>query len=395
VAFNDRLGARRHTGGRDEETMRERELRQSIIDEFLSVLDDPRVARTRKHSLETILVLSLLAVICGADSFVGIERFGAAKAAWLSTFLDLSGGIPSHDTVGRVFAALDPRALGEAFQRWTLAITGRSKEKLIAIDGKTLRRSFRKAGDHAFVHMVSAWSANNGVVLGQVKTEDKSNEITAIPMLLDLIDVKGATVTIDAAGTQTAIAEKIVEKGGDYMLAVKGNQPTLHEAIIEHFADDRGQFGVWETHEQGHGREEIRRAWVSHCVEEIATHERWSALGALVRIQSTRTVGGKTSTEDRYFISSRKVLSAIDALHTVRRHWSIENELHWVLDVAFREDDCRVRAENAAANFSAVRQHALALLKQRTETKVGIKNRRLCAAWDDSFLLRVIGFGTA
>jgi predicted transposase YbfD/YdcC len=373
--------------------MRERELKQLIEEEFLAFVADPRVERTRKHSLESIVVISLLAVICGADSFVGIERFAEAKRAWLSTFLDLPDGIPSHDTIGRVFSALDSRALGEAFRRWTLAMATASTEPLIAIDGKTLRRSFRHAGDNAFVQMVSAWSASNRVVLGQVKVEDDSNETAAIPALLDLIEVKGALVTVDAAGTQTAIADKIVERGGDYLLAVKGNQPTLHEYVVDLFAtpSKKGDgFGVYQTDERAHGRHEVRRAWVSHSVDVVASGARWRGLAALVRIESTRTLGDNTSVDNRYYISSR-CLSASEALEAARGHWAIENELHWTLDVAFREDDCRVRAGNAAANFSIVRQHALGLLKQRTETKVGIKNRRLCAGWDDAFLLRVIG----
>jgi predicted transposase YbfD/YdcC len=379
--------------------MRESELKKLIVEEFLAFVEDPRVERTRKHPLETILVIALLAVISGADGFVAIEDYATIKHDWLATFLDMSAGVPSHDTIGRVFAALNPNSLAQAFRRWTLAMTNASQEKLIAIDGKTLRRSFKHAGDCAFVHMVSAWSASNRVVLGQVKTEEKSNEITAIPDLLDLIDVNGALVTIDAAGTQTEIAAKIVEQGGDYLLAVKGNQGTLHRCIIEHFTGasrDDSMFGVFETDERAHGRHEIRRAWVSHTVGAIETAERWSKLSSLVRVESTRTVKGKpTSVENRYFISSCVGLNAIDALASVRGHWSIENELHWVLDVAFREDDCRVRAGNAAANFSAVRQHALALLKQRTETKVGIKIRRLKAGWDNSFLLKVIGFNHA
>jgi predicted transposase YbfD/YdcC len=373
--------------------MRETELKRLIVEEFLGFIEDPRVERTRKHPLETILVMSVLAVICGADGFVGIEEYGTAKKDWLASFIDLSGGVPSHDTIGRVFSALNPNALAQAFQRWTMAMATASREKLIAIDGKTLRRSFKQAGDSAFVHMVSAWSNSNQVVLGQVKTDQKSNEVTAIPALLDLLDVKNALVTIDAAGTQTAIAEKIVDKGGDYLLALKGNQPTLHASVIEHF-ESRGSgysLDFFETHDQAHGRHEVRRVWVSHAVEEIQTAERWKSLATLVRVESTRTIKGEQSRESRYYICSRPKLSAKQALAAVRSHWGIENSLHWVLDVAFREDDCRVRAGNAAANLSAVRQLALGLLKQRTEAKVGIKTRRLHAGWDDSFLLRVIG----
>lgn len=374
--------------------MREAELKKLIAEEFLSVIEDPRVDRTRKHSLETILVVSLLAVICGADSFVAIEQYAKARKDWLASFLDMSGGVPSHDTIGRLFAALNPTMLADAFRRWTLAMATSSNEKLIAIDGKTLRRAFKHAGDGVFVHMVSAWSAANGVVLGQVKTDEKSNEITAIPALLDMIDIKSTLVTIDAAGTQTAIAEKIVDKGGDYLLAVKGNQPTLHAAMIEHFTGIGtlyNKFTTAETHERGHGREETRRVFISHAVDDIASADRWLKLSTLIRIESLRTLKGVQSSEDRYYISSKRALSPKQALAAVRSHWGIENELHWVLDVAFGEDDCRVRAGNAAANFSAVRQLALGLLKKRTEKKVGIKNRRLCAGWDDNFLLQVIG----
>jgi len=376
--------------------MRELELKKLIVDEFLGLIKDPRVERTRRHSLENILVISLLAVISGADSFVAIADFGRSKKDWLATFLDGLEDVPSHDTIGRVFAALDPRALAEAFSRWTLAMRANTNEKLIAIDGKALRRAFRKAGDHAFVHMVSAWSTTNSVVLGQVKTDEKSNEITAIPQLLDLLDINGALVSIDAAGAQTEIAEKIVSKGGDYLLALKGNQPTLHASVVDHFTG-RGaatrDLAFFETREKGHGREEIRRAWVSSDVSDadVAGAHQWPGLATLVRVEAIRTVRGETSRENRYFICSRGGLTAAEALGAVRSHWGIENGLHWVLDVAFREDDCRVRAGNAAANFSAVRQLALSLLKQRTEAKVGIKNRRLRAAWDPAFLLRVVG----
>jgi predicted transposase YbfD/YdcC len=374
--------------------MRETELRRLIAEEFLSVIQDPRVERTRKHSLETILVIALLAVICGADSFVAMETYAKSRREWLATFLDLDGGVPSHDTFGRLFAALNPMMLAEAFRRWTAAMAGCSKEKLIAIDGKTLRRAFKQAGDGVFVHMVSAWSNVNGVVLGQVKTEEKSNEITAIPALLDLLDVKSTLVTIDAAGTQIAIAQQIVDKGGDYLLAVKGNQPTLHDQMILHFEGVGrlyNKFERAETHERAHGREETRRVEVGHALEEIRSADRWPKLATLVHVESTRTVKGETSTEHRYYISSRRALSAKNALAAVRSHWGIENSLHWVLDVAFREDDCRVRAGNAAANFSAVRQLALGLLKKRTEAKCGIKIRRQRAGWENKFLLQTIG----
>jgi predicted transposase YbfD/YdcC len=277
--------------------MRETELRRLIAEEFLSVIQDPRVERTRKHSLETILVIALLAVICGADSFVAMETYAKSREEWLRTFLDLEGGVPSHDTFGRVFAALNPVMLAEAFRRWTEAMAGCSKEKLVAIDGKSLRRAFKHAGDGVFVHMVSAWSSTNGVVLGQVNTEGGSNETTAIPALLDLIEIKSSLVSIDAAGTQTAIAQKILDKGGDYLLAVKGNQPTLHEQMIQHFEGIGrlyNKFTRAETHERAHGREETRRVEVGHRVEEIRGAERWPGLATLIHVESTRTANGET-----------------------------------------------------------------------------------------------------
>jgi predicted transposase YbfD/YdcC len=372
--------------------MRETELRRLLIEEFLSFVEDPRVERTRKHSLETILVLSLLAVLCGADTFVEIEHYGEAKREWLSTFVDLSNGIPSHDTIGRVFALLSTAQLTEAFQRWTQAMAASSREKLVAIDGKTLRRSFRHAGDHAFVHMVSAWSHKNQVVLGQVKVDDKSSEVTAIPALLDLLEVRNALVTIDAAGMRTEIAEKIVDKGGDYLLALNGNQPTLHAAVVSYF-DERceGQLlDNYKTTDKAHGRDEIRHAWVSNTVIGLESGNRWKKLSTVIRVQSTRVVGGATSTETHHYISSRE-LTAKQALRAVRSHWGIENGLHWVLDTAFDEDDSRIRAGNAAANFSALRALALSLLKQRNDVKVGIKIKRCKAGWDDAFLLQTIG----
>ena len=372
--------------------MRETELRRLLVEEFLSFVEDPRVERTRKHSLETILVLSLLAVLSGADTFVEVERYGEAKKDWLSTFLDLDNGVPSHDTIGRVFALLSTGQLVQAFQQWTQALATTTRGKLVAIDGKTLRRSFKHAGEHAFVHMVSAWSHANQAVLGQVKVDDKSNEVTAIPALLDLLDVRNALVTIDAAGTQVEIAEKIVDKGGDYLLALKANQPTLYASVVAYFEDRRGGrvLDMHETHEKAHGREETRRAWVSNTIVSIESAKRWKGLSTVICIESTRVVRGVTTTELRYYISSR-VLTAKKALHAVRSHWGIENGLHWVLDTAFREDDSRIRAGNAAANFSALRAFALSLLKQRTDVKVGIKIKRSMAGWDHNFLLQTIG----
>jgi predicted transposase YbfD/YdcC len=334
-------------------------------------------------------------VICGADSFCAIETFGRARESWLRTFLGLRHGIPTHDTIGRVLAALDPQALGEAFRQWVAAVARLTQGEVVAIDGKTLRRSFLEAGSSVFVHMVSAWATNNGVVLGQVKTEEKSNEITAIPRLLKLLNIKGCLVTIDAMGCQKQISADIQEAGANYLLAVKDNQPTLSAevtAIFEHCRREPAAFGVDfnETHNTGHGRTEIRRCWTTNMVESVSHLEEWKGLQSLVMIEAERTVAGKTSTEHRYYISSCKSISAQSALQAARKHWGIENELHWVLDVVFREDDCRVRAGNAAENFAVMRHLSLNLLKSVKNTKLSIKLRRMSAAWDQEFLMRVL-----
>ena len=371
------------------------EMQPASIIEYFAAVPDPRIERSRLHPLESILVLALIAVICGADSFVGIEEFGIGKEAWLKTFLDLPNGIPSHDTIGRVFAMLDPNALAEAFRGWMAAVAKLSRG-LVALDGKTLRRSYRQRGV-GFVHMVSAWSVENCVVLAQVKTEEKSNEITAIPRLLELLNIKGCRVTIDAMGCQKNIAAKIVEGGADYMLGVKDNQPTLAadlEAVFQEARQDPellASMDFAKTHDKGHGRIEERRCWTTNLVDRVSQRGQWKKLNTLVLIESERTIDGKTSMEQRYYISSALGLSATDAMSDVRSHWGIENGLHWVLDVAFREDDSRVRAGHAGENFAVVRHLALNLLKSVKGTKVGIKNRRLRAAIDESFLLRVLG----
>jgi predicted transposase YbfD/YdcC len=374
---------------------REKEELAASILAYFARIPDPRMERTRRHSLVDILVLALCAVICGADSFCAIEAFGRARKQWLRTLLDLRHGIPTHDTLGRVFAALDPQALAEAFRRWALAVARLTRGEVVAIDGKTLRRSFQEAGSSAFVHMVSAWATGNGIVLGQVKTEEKSNEITAIPRLLELLNLKGCLVTIDAMGCQKQIVEGIRRAGADYLLAVKDNQPTLNvevSTILDHCRRAPAAFGVdfHETRETGHGRTEVRRCWTTDMVESLSQSGEWHGLRSLVMLEAERTVAGHISTERRYFISSRKSLSAETALHAVRRHWGIENELHWVLDVVFREDDCRVRAGYAAENFAVLRHLSLNLLKSLKDTKLSVKLRRMSAAWDQDFLLKVL-----
>lgn len=369
---------------------------ESIL-EYFAQLPDPRVERTRKHPLASILVLALCAVTCGADGFVAIERYGLAKEDWLRRHFDFENGIPSHDTIGRVLALLEPTALQEAFCRWTAAMAELSRGELVAVDGKTLRRSFRDADNKAFVHMVNAWATRNKLVLAQVKTNEKSNEITAIPELLKLLHLKGCLVSIDAAGCQRKIAQQIVEQDGDYLLAVKENQPKLHAELTEafdaalHGEANASRLDTYKTREKAHGRRETRKCWTLPTVSSVTCAADWPQLSTLVLVESERQVRSEEpTTEIRLFISSRAGLSAKDALASVRGHWGIENELHWVLDVAFREDDCRVQATNAAANFAVMRQISLNLLKKATRAKVGIKNRRLMCGWNDDFLLDVL-----
>ena len=363
---------------------------------YFAKVPDPRIARSRLHPLSSILVMSLCAVVCGAESFVGIEEFARGKEAWLKTFLELPNGIPSHDTIGRVLAALNPSALASAFREWVSAVAKLTNGEVVAIDGKTLRRSFREAGSSVFVHMVSAWATANRIVLGQVKTEEKSNEITAIPRLLKLLEISGCLVTIDAMGCQKEIAREIIECKAEYLLSVKDNQPKLRESIVRVFEEARldpaalATMDFHQTENKGHGRTEVRRCWTTTDVDVLATYRDWKNLRSIALIEVDRTVKGKTSTEQRYYICSLAELPAKRALSASRSHWGIENGLHWVLDVAFNEDQCRVRVGHAAENFAVLRHLALNLLKSVQGTKVGIRNRRLRAACDEEFLGRVL-----
>jgi len=371
------------------------------IMEYFATVEDPRIERSRLHPLASILALSLCAVVCGANSFATIEVFGKAREAWLRTFLDLPNGIPSHDTLARVFALLNPKKLERAFREWVSAITTLTKGEVVAIDGKTLRRSFQKAGSGAFVHMVSAWSCGNQVVLGQVKTEEKSNEITAIPRLLELLHLNGCLVTIDAMGCQKEIAEKIVESGADYLLAVKDNQPKLAAAIEAVFetALSEQEFAAdfHQTENKGHGRIDVRKCWTMNIDAECGSpFDQWAGLAGIVRVETERTVSGKTSREHRHYITSCADLSPAKALAASRAHWGIENQLHWVLDVAFREDDCRVRAAHAGENFAVIRHIAVNLLKGapspvKTHPRAGVETKRLFAAGSNEYLFRLFG----
>jgi predicted transposase YbfD/YdcC len=364
--------------------------------EHFWILPDPRVDRTKLHKLEDILTIALCAVTCGAETWVDMVAWGQAQAPWLGTFLELPHGIPSHDTFGRVFAALDAKAFERCFQAWVSDLAGSSAGKLIAIDGKTIRRSLDRASGKAAIHLVSAWVHENHAVFGQLQIPDKSNEITAIPQLLEMLNLKEATVTIDAIGCQRDIARKVLDRGGQYVLAVKANQGTLHEDL-RLFLDDaivrdfRGiQHDQYEQTEKGHGRLETRRCWTTEAVDWLRQRHQWPGLNSVAAVECRRQVGSEVTVERRYFISSLPGRVAQRLGQAVRKHWCVENELHWSLDVCFGEDQSRVRIGNAAENLSRVRRIALMLLKQETTAKIGIKAKRLKAGWDRKYLLKVL-----
>jgi predicted transposase YbfD/YdcC len=371
-------------------------LERGLLNHFKN-MSDPR-GNNQLHPLCNLIVIAICAVICGADGWVQVEQFARAKRKFFKTFLDLSNGIPSHDTFGRVFSLIDPDAFERCFMAWTQSLVAGSGGSLVNIDGKALRRSFEHAWESSgMTHLVSAFMSANHMVFGQLAVESKSNEITAIPKLLELLDLKGATITIDAMGCQKSIAGKIVDGGGDYYLGLKQNQPQLYEkvknlmdeAILEKFAKMKHDF--FEETDGDHGRIETRRVWCTSEVKwlgELANG--WAGLGMLVAVESIRQVNGKTSTERRYYIASRKTASAAQAAQAIRGHWGIENRLHWSLDMSFNEDQCRIRKGHGAENFSRLRRIALNLLQRETSRKVGIKTKRLIAGWDDNYLLKLL-----
>lgn len=363
---------------------------------FFDGLEDPRMDRTKLHSLGDILVITICAVICGADEWTEVELFGKSKHAWFKTFLALPNGIPSHDTFGRVFSRLDPKQLELCFQNWIAAMAECTGGQLIAIDGKTIRRSFDKGDNKAAIHMVSAWSETNHLVLGQVATDAKSNEITAIPRLLKMLDITDSVVTIDAMGCQKAIAKQIVKQKGHYVLQVKKNHAELHDVIEEMFDELTGpdipsdRYAFHEDVDAGHGRVETRRIWTTDWTNWYADRRKWKGLRSFVCVESVREVGGRTSTERRYYISDLDGQDAEAMLGYIRGHWGIENKVHWSLDVTFREDDLRQRVGHSAENLSRIRRLALNLLRQDKSVKVGAKGKRLKACLEEDYLLKIL-----
>lgn len=365
----------------------------SIQSHFES-LSDPRT-RPVTYPLMTFIVIAICGVICGANGFVAITRFAKVKRSWLGKLVDLSKGIPSHDRFSAIFAAIKPAEFERCLLSWITALHDVTNGQVIAIDGKTLRGSFDAASSKSAIHMVSAWATANSISLGQVVTDAKSNEITAIPKLLEMLAIEGATVTIDAMGCQIDIAQKIIDQGGDYVLNVKANQQTLRDGIHEVFSEyfnGKPPENLVQTCDQtrhAHGRQEARWASVCATPKTLPDRDRWPGLKAIGMVITNTTRDGKEGVDVRYSILSRK-LSAKKFAKVVASHWSIENQLHWQLDVTFREDHSQIRKGHADVNFSTLRKTALALLKNETTAKVGIKNKRLIAGWDDDYLTQVL-----
>ena len=371
----------------------------------LARVPDPRINRNKDHDLVDILVIAVCALLCAAETFNDMEDFGKAKRDWFQTFLKLRNGIPSHDTFNRVFAALKPEHFLECFLGWTQSVRAAVAQEVVALDGKALRRALN--GDQGVKYVVSAWAESNGLVLGQLKVADKSNEITAVPELLRVLELSGCIVTIDAMGCQKKIAQAIVEADADYVLALKGNQETVHEemktfldqTLVElqtprlpgaKLSEVAAALACWETVEKDHGRFEIRRYYQSDELDWFDDKSKWEGLKSVGMVESVRELKGKTTIERRYFLSSLP-LGVETFARAVRGHWGVENKLHWVLDVCFREDQSRARTGYAAENLATLRRLALNMLKREKTKKRGIRGKQLNASWDHPYLLRLLG----
>jgi predicted transposase YbfD/YdcC len=368
------------------------------IEEYFGEITDPRINRTKLHKLIDILTIAICASVCGADKWEDVETFGKAKEEWFKAFLELPNGIPSHDTFNRVFNHLDPVEFRTSFLKWVRAVNEIIDGQVIALDGKVLRRSHDRLLGKAAIDMVSAWATENHLVLGQVKVDEKSNEITAIPQLLQALEVSGCIITIDAMGCQTEIAREIIQQDADYVLALKDNQGNLFDDVKLLFDDLEDSdykaysYNYHETVNKGHGRIEIRECWTISDIDTICHlrgFKKWEKLRTVSRIRAQRWIGEEKSSEDRYHIAS--TTGAKKVLGTVRSHWGVENSLHWTLDMAFDEDRSRIRKEYGAENFAVLRHIALNLLKQEKTCKRSISGKRLLAGWDENYLRKVIG----
>ena len=359
-------------------------------------LDDPRIERRKLHPMPEILLLTLCGVIAGSDGWEDIELFGKTHLNFLRRYLPYKHGVPSDDTLRRFFRAINPEKFQNLFRKWTqLYLTPNVNGKVVAIDGKTLRGSVD--ADKAAIHMVSAFASEAGIVLGQIKTAEKSNEITAIPELLEWLDIRGAIVTIDAMGCQKAIAQRIVAGDGDYLLALKGNQSSLHDDVKLYFEQPtKASIATMlhaETTNKGHGRIETRHCRMSCDIDWLkARHPKWVKLHSIIAITSERHINDKVQIETRYFISSLNE-NPMKALHSVRSHWGIENKLHWVLDMSFGEDQSRIRKDNAPTNIAVMRHAALNMMRQVKIKRVSLKKMRQLAGWDNSVLASILEKG--
>ncbi|MCU0589083.1 MAG: ISAs1 family transposase [Syntrophobacteraceae bacterium] len=368
------------------------------IQEHFSSVSDPRILLKTRHKLIDVIVITLCAIIAGADDWVEIAAFGREKEKWFKTFLELPNGIPSHDTFGRIFSLINPEEFGKCFVNWIRSAFPIVGTDIIALDGKTARHSHDRANGKPPIHMVSAWTVGNRLVLGQVKTEDKSNEITAIPELLKTLDINGCIVTTDAMGCQKQIARQIVDQGADYLFSLKGNQGNLHKEVELLFQDGKKNdykdlpHETYTTVEGGHGRVETRKYTVTNDVDWFGEKSKWKKLSTFGMVESTREIGDQTTQETRYFISSLP-LNAERFAEAARKHWGVENGLHWCLDISFREDDSRVRSGHAPENLAIIRRFALSLIKQDTHRKIGVKASRKRAGWSNEYLLRLLRLG--
>lgn len=375
----------------------EEESRVENLSYHLSIIPDPRVDRCKEHKLHDVLMIAVLAMLCGAESFVDFEDFGKAKECWLRGFLALPNGIPSHDTFGRVFAAMDNQLFAESFRNWTEGLREKISGEIVAIDGKTLRRSHHKRKAKSAIHMVSAWGRENGLVLGQIKVDEKSNEITAIPQLLRVLELADCIVTIDAMGTQKEIAREIRDADADYVLALKGNHETALDEVSSFLLDAKDKsfaavaHDFLETVEKDHGRIETRRYWITEEIGWFQDRGLWDGLRSFGMVESLREIEGVSTRELRFFLASIPA-DAKNFARAVRGHWAIENSLHWSLDVCFAEDSSRIRTGYAAENMAILRHIALNVLKNDTSKKRGIKGKQKNASWDHSYLLSLLGF---